>query len=98
VRWQAQTIRRRRWRTLRQDWVRGAYGLYAGKFAGVQTTRRPELRGVQGPRQRGSSRSTALQQRDVPFTMRVSDDEAVLAIARSVPDRLTFTADMTTRT
>ena len=78
-----------------KEWIRGAYGLFAGKFAGVQTT--AETKSFEAYRvlaQRGVISLDALQQRDVPFFIRVSDDEQAFSIVRSVPDRLTFTADM----
>ncbi len=78
-----------------KDWVRGAYGLYAGKFSGVQTN--AETKSFEAYKvlaQRGIISLDELQRRDVPFTMRVSADEQAFAIVRSVPDRLTFTADM----
>jgi hypothetical protein len=79
-----------------KEWVRGAYGLYAGKFSGVQTAAETQsFEAYKVLAQRGIISLDALQQRDVPFTMRVSDDEQTFAIARSVPDRLTFTANMT---
>ena len=79
-----------------KEWISGAYGLYAAKFAGVQTTARERsFDAYRVIAQRGIISLDALQQRDVAFYIRVSDDESTYEIARSVPDRLTFTADMT---
>ncbi len=78
-----------------QDWVHGAYELYAGKYAAVQTTSEQAARGAYGMlAQKGIVSLDSLQRREVPFFIRVETGEQGFTIARDVPERLTFTADM----
>ncbi len=78
-----------------QDWVHGAYGYYARSYLDIQSS--AERRTHDAYRvlaQRGIASLDALQSREVPFFIRVDPASDRFAIERSVPDRLTFTADM----
>jgi hypothetical protein len=78
-----------------QDWVHGAYELYAGKYASIQTQSEQATQGAYGMlAQKGITALDSLQTREVPFFIRVDQTEKGFAIARDVPERLTFTADM----
>ena len=78
-----------------QDWVHGAYGLYAGKYAGVQTSAEEQSKtAYRVIAQKGVTSLEALQSREVPFYMRVDGTADAFAIERDVPERLTFTAGM----
>jgi hypothetical protein len=78
-----------------QDWVHGAYELYAGKYASIQTSsERASQDAYAALAQKGVTALDALQTREVPFFIRVDDGEQGFAVARDVPERLTFTADM----
>lgn len=79
-----------------REWVHGAYKLYADKYAGVQAsadeTTSDAYRVIA---QKGIVSLEAIQTRDVPFFIRVDDSAHAFAIERKVPERLTFSADMT---
>lgn len=78
-----------------RDWVHGAYALYAQRYADVQV--KAESNAQDSYRvlaQKGVGALDGLQQREVPFFVRVADDERSFSIARTVPERLTFTAEM----
>jgi hypothetical protein len=78
-----------------QDWVHGAYSLYATKYQGVQTSAESNSKtAYRVLAQKGVVSLEALQSRDVPFFMRVDPDAQSFAIERDVPERLTFTAGM----
>jgi hypothetical protein len=78
-----------------KDWVHGAYELYASKYAGVQTASEKATRSAYSViAQKGVTALAALQTREVPFFIRVDGGEQGFTIAREVPERLTFTADM----
>ncbi len=78
-----------------KEWVHGSYELYAGKYAGVQTGAKDGAENAYKVlAQKGVVALDALQSRDVPFFMRVAPDATTFAIERKVPERLTFTADM----
>jgi hypothetical protein len=79
-----------------KDWVHGAYEMYAGKYAAIQTSSEEASKNAYAMlARRGVTALDALQTREVPFFIRVDDGEKGFAIARNVPERLTFTADMT---
>ena len=78
------------------EWVRSAYNLYASKYAGVQTT--AETTSTEVYRviaQKGIVSLDALQSREVPFFIGVDAAAATFEIQRKVPERLTFTSEMT---
>jgi hypothetical protein len=78
------------------EWVQGAYKLYATKYVEVQTsadTSSSDAYRVLA--QKGIVSLDELQSRDVPFFIKVREGEKQFAIQRKVPERLTFTADMT---
>jgi hypothetical protein len=77
------------------DWVHGAYELYAGKYASIQTSSESAATDAYAMlAQKGIVSLDALQTREVPFFIRVDASEKGFTIARDVPERLTFTADM----
>lgn len=79
-----------------QDWVHGAYELYAGKYASIRTASESATQDAYGMlAQKGTLALSALQTREVPFFIRVDAGEKGFTISRDVPERLTFTADMT---
>jgi hypothetical protein len=79
-----------------QDWVHGAYELYAGKYAAIQTGSETASESAYAVlAQKGVAALEVLQTREVPFYIRVDEGERGFAIARDVPERLKFTADMT---
>jgi hypothetical protein len=78
------------------EWVHGAYSLYATKYAAVQTSADASSQDVYRVlAQKGITALDGLQARDVPFYVRVDESAHAFRIERSVPERLTFTADMT---
>ncbi len=78
-----------------QDWVHGAYELYAGKYATIQKSSEQTSKSAYAVlAQKGVVALGALQSREVPFFIRVAGDEQGFAIARDLPERLTFTANM----
>ena len=78
-----------------RDWVHGAYELYAGTYAKVQSSSEDKARTAYAMlAQKGVTGLDALQSREVPFFIRVQQDETGFAVARDVPERLTFTSDM----
>ncbi|HSO33295.1 MAG TPA: hypothetical protein VLT33_12265 [Labilithrix sp.] len=78
------------------EWVHGAYSLYSTKYAAVQTSADESSHDVYRVlAQKGIVALDALQSRDVPFYVRVDPSAQAFAIERKVPERLTFTADMT---
>ena len=79
-----------------QEWVHGAYKLYATKYAAVQTSADETSHEVYRVlAQKGVAALDGLQARDVPFFVRVDPSAQSFAIERKVPERLTFSADMT---
>jgi hypothetical protein len=77
------------------DWVHGAYELYAGKYASIQKASEERSKDAYAMlAQKGVTALGALQTREVPFFIRVNQSEQGFDIARDVPERLTFTADM----
>jgi len=78
-----------------QDWVHGAYEMYAGKYAAIQTSSEQATKNAYAMlAQKGVVALEALQTREVPFFIRVDESERGFKIARDVPERLKFTADM----
>jgi hypothetical protein len=78
------------------EWVQGAYKMYSTKYAAVQTSADETSHDVYRVlAQKGIAALDALQSRDVPFYVRVDAAAHSFAIERKVPERLTFTADMT---
>jgi hypothetical protein len=78
-----------------REWVHGAYKLYSGRYADVQTS--SEASSTEAYRvlaQKGIVALDALQSRDVPFFAKVDAEGKSFSIERKVPERLMFTADM----
>jgi hypothetical protein len=79
-----------------REWVHGAYKLYSEKYVDVQTSADASSQDAYRVlAQKGITALDALQQRDVPFFAKVDGDGHAFSIQRKVPERLTFTADMT---
>ncbi len=79
-----------------QDWVHGAYALYAKRYADVQTSAETSSQDCYRVlAQKGVVALDNLQTREVPFFIRVDDTDRKFVLARKVPERLTFTAEMT---
>lgn len=77
------------------DWVHGAYELYAGKYASIQTSSEQATKSAYAMlAQKGVTALDALQTREVPFFIRVDASEQGFSVQRDVPERLTFTSDM----
>ena len=78
-----------------KEWVHGAYELSATKYAAVQSSSEKASQNAYSViAQKGVVALAALQTREVPFFIRVDQGEQGFAISRDVPERLTFTADM----
>lgn len=78
-----------------QEWVHGAYELYATRYAQVQTTSEASAQdSYRVLAQKGVVALDALQTREVPFFIRVAPDDRSFSMERKVPERLMFTADM----
>ncbi|MBX3219779.1 MAG: hypothetical protein KF795_04620 [Labilithrix sp.] len=78
-----------------REWVHGAYKLYSGKYADVQTSADESSQDAYRVlAQKGIVALDALQSRDVPFFARVDDGGSAFSIERKVPERLMFTAGM----
>ncbi|MCC6898414.1 MAG: hypothetical protein IT377_05535 [Polyangiaceae bacterium] len=76
-------------------WVSGAYTHYAEAYLNVE--RRARAGSFDAYRllaQRGVVALDALQQREVPFYVQVAADDSSFRVQRTVPERLTFTAEM----
>jgi hypothetical protein len=78
-----------------QDWVHGAYEMYSRKYAAFQASSEEATNDAYAMlAQKGVVALDALQTREVPFFIRVDDGEQGFVVARDVPSRLTYTADM----
>jgi hypothetical protein len=78
-----------------KEWVHGAYGLYSSRYADVQTSADASSHDAYRVlAQKGVVALDNLQSREVPFHIRVDADASNFKIARNVPERLMFTADM----
>lgn len=78
-----------------EQWVHGAYELYAGGYRDVQSgAEQQSFDTYRVLAQKGITSLDALQSRGVPFYARVHGNGEDFAIERKVPERLTFTADM----
>ncbi|MDF2696530.1 MAG: hypothetical protein K0S65_4913 [Labilithrix sp.] len=78
-----------------QEWVHGAYKLYAGKYADVETSAEASSQDAYRVlAQKGIVALDALQSRDVPFFAKVDEGGGAFSIERKVPERLMFTAGM----
>jgi len=79
-----------------QAWVTGAYEHYGATYARLQRDAEDKSESAYGLlAQKGVTVLDALQQRQVPFHVRVGQDGQRFTVHRDVPERLTFTADMT---
>lgn len=77
-----------------EQWVHGAYELYAKEFHEVQSgAEQQSFETYRVLAQKGITALDALQSREVPFFVRVSNGEQ-FNLERKVPERLTFTAGM----
>lgn len=78
-----------------KDWVHGAYRHYAQVYIEVEgRARRRSTDSYKILAQRGVTSLTNLQAREVPFHIRVAQDERSFRVERDVPERLTFHAGM----
>jgi len=78
-----------------KEWVRGAYELYAGSYQQLETgSRAASDDAFRVLAQKGIVALRGLQSREVPFHIKVAADGGAFQIHREVPERLTFTADM----
>jgi len=78
-----------------REWVKGAYQLYAERYAAVETKAESSAQdSYRVLAQKGVVALDALQSREVPFYIRVANDNRSFAMERKVPERLTLTADM----
>ena len=76
-------------------WVQGVYELHAKRYLDVQTAAETSSHGAYRVlAQKGVTALDGLQSREVPFHMRVDPESSRVRIERNVPERLTFTADM----
>lgn len=78
-----------------QRWVHGAYEHYAKSYQQIQTESEQQTHGVYRVlAQKGIHALDGLQSREVPFHIRADLQSQQFRIERNVPERLTFTADM----
>ena len=76
-------------------WVQGVYELHAQRYLDVQMGAETSSHGAYRVlAQKGVTALDGLQSREVPFHMRVDAASSRVQIERTVPERLTFTADM----
>lgn len=78
-----------------KEWVRGAYRHYAQAYADVESRARAStFEGYGLLAQKGVTALDQLQRREVPFYVRVAADGRSFRVERDVPERLTFSAEM----
>ena len=78
-----------------QGWVHGAYEHYAKTYQQIQTRSDQQTHGVYRVlAQKGILALDGLQLREVPFHIRANVESKRFQIERNVPERLTYTADM----
>ena len=87
---------RRRLRTSTvKEWVHGTYAHYAKAYVDVEDqAQTSSFDAYKLLAQKGIAALDALQSREVPFFIRVAPDGASFRVERDVPERLTFSADM----
>jgi hypothetical protein len=79
-----------------KEWVQGAYAHYAQSYLALETgTRARSFDVYKVLAQKGVTALEGLQRREVPFLLRLSEDGRRYEIRREVPERLTFSANMT---
>lgn len=79
-----------------QQWVQGAYEHYAKSYQRIQQTSEQRTHDVYRVlAQKGIVALDGLQSREVPFHIRADVEAQKFVFQRNVPERLTFTADMT---
>jgi hypothetical protein len=77
------------------EWVSATYEMYGQKYAGVQAGSEANANKTYAAlARRGVVSLDALQARDVPFFIRADEIGSGFAVDRKVPERLTFTSDM----
>ncbi len=77
-------------------WVTGAYSHYAEAYLNVERgARARSFDAYKLLAQKGITALDALQRREVPFYVRVADDASGFRVERQLPERLTFSAEMT---
>lgn len=77
------------------DWVRGAYVLYAKEYRELSDETQASSFSAYGTlAKRGATSLTNLQSRGVPFDIRVQAGDGSFRVERNVPERLTFEANM----
>lgn len=78
------------------EWVRGAYVLYAKEYREVSDEAQTSSFKAYGTlAKRGATSLTNLQSRGVPFDIRVQAGDGSFRVERNVPERLTYEANMT---
>src|SRR5262245_47273518 len=78
-----------------RDWVRGAYAYYAKTYLDLyEGAQKKSFVAYQHLAQKGITALDGLQEREVPFYVRVAPDAASFRIERDVPERLTFSSEM----
>jgi hypothetical protein len=78
------------------QWVQGAYGLYAKEYRGLTDDAQQASFTAYGTlARRGADALTGLQTREVPFSIRVQAGDRSFRVERDLPERLTFDASMT---
>ncbi len=78
-----------------KEWVHGAYAEYANGYRRIEE--RAQKRSFDAYKvlaQKGVTALEGLQQREVPFFLKLSEDKKRYEIERDVPERLTFSAEM----
>jgi hypothetical protein len=77
------------------QWVHGVYEMHAKRYLDVQMGAETQSHGAYRVlAQKGVTALSALQSREVPFFLKVDAETNAFKIARTVPERLTFTANM----
>jgi hypothetical protein len=78
------------------EWVHGVYEMHAQRYLDVQMGAETQSHGAYRVlAQKGVTALAALQTREVPFFLKVDAETNAFVVARTVPERLTFTPAMT---
>jgi hypothetical protein len=78
-----------------KEWVHGAYAEYARGYLQIeQRAKKKSFDAYKVLAQKGVTALEGLQQREVPFFLKLSEDGKRYEIERDLPERLTFTAEM----
>jgi hypothetical protein len=78
-----------------QEWVHGAYAMYAQRYLDVQSSAEQSSNDAYRVlAQKGVTALDALQSREVPFLLKVDPQTSAFQIEREVPERLMFSSNM----